>query len=366
MKKTALLLLAVVALIFFTGTVSAEENLTEQILQETLKTVQNLPQDGFDFAQTAEQAAEGELSFTLSGVLSGFLDRLFAEIKDNAQLIVKMLVLSILAGVLCNLQQSMPLAEIAEISFLFCLSAIAGIAASVVADMVELAISTIDALMLFMQSLIPTMGSLAVSAGVGTAMGFYPTLFASMQVFIHLSKSFFMPLIMMITALSVVNAMSNRFHIGRLIDFARQTVKWGIGLLLTVFVGILSIRGFTAGAFGVAGRTVKYALCNFVPLVGGVLAESIEAVLSSVRIIRGAVGVAGVLAALSMCIGPVINMLAVSVLYRFTAGVAEPATDKRIVKLLVDLSGNITLILSIVLMVCVMFIISVSMLCLLI
>jgi len=110
---------------------------------------------------------------------------------------------------------------------------------------------------------------------------------------------------------------------------------------------------------------VKYALCNFIPLVGGVLAESAEAVIASIRTIRGAVGIAGALAALSLCVAPLVKMLVVSVLYRFAAGVAEPATDQRIVRLLMDLSGNITLILTIVLMVSVMFIISVAMLCIL-
>ena len=52
-----------------------------------------------------------------------------------------------------------------------------------------------------------------------------------------------------------------------------------------------------------------------------------------------------------------------SVLYRFAAGIAEPATDKRIVSLLSDVAGNITQVFVILLMVSVMFIISVAMLC---
>ncbi|MGN1060004.1 MAG: stage III sporulation protein AE, partial [Clostridia bacterium] len=60
---------------------------------------------------------------------------------------------------------------------------------------------------------------------------------------------------------------------------------------------------------------------------------------------------------------PLIKILATSVLYRFAAGVAEPATDKRIVRLLMDLAGNITLIFAILLMVMVMFVISIALLC---
>jgi len=364
MKKLAVIAFALVAVFFLTGSVFATENPTQIIWEDTLARLQEVELSNFNFADMLKQGAEGEFEFSLTGVLQKIKHMIFGELKNNLGLLIKMLVLSVLAGVLCNLQQNMPGDSVGEIGFLVCLSVIAGLSATVVSDMVSLADSTIDSLLLFMQSLMPVVGGLAAS-GTSAVMSFYPLLFLSMQSFTYICKSVFLPLIMVITALSVVNAMSNRFHISRLIEFARQGVKWGIGLLLTVFVGILSIRGFATGAAGLAGRTVKYALCNFVPLVGGVLAESAASIVNSLKVIRSVVGVGGVIAAVGLCAAPLLKMLAVSVLYRFAAGVAEPATDKRIITLLMDLSGNITLVLTIVLMVCVMFIISVAMLCVL-
>ncbi len=342
----------------------AEETQTENILAEVLDEASSIQSPGFDFAGTAQKAASGELSLSFEGMLTSLADLLFDEIKNNLSILIKMLVLAVLAGVLCNLQQSMPGDSIAEISFLACFAVIAGLSVTIVADLMTLATDTIGSLMLFMSSLMPLMSSLVLSARQAAFAGFYPALFASMQGFTAICQHVFLPLITVITALSVINAMSGRFHITRLIDVARQIIKWGIGLLLTVFVGILSIHSFSAFAAGsVAGRTVKYALCNFVPLVGNVLAESAEAVISSVRLIRGAIGITGVLALIFICSAPLVKILAVSVLYRFAAGIAEPATDKRIIRLLMDLAGNITLIFVIILMVSVMFIISIALLC---
>jgi len=364
MRKICVVVFCLVAIFFLTGMVSAEEDPLTIVLEDTMDKLKTVDASGFDFVGTVEQMTEGEWTFSFSSVLQKGLDLLASEIKTNTGLLIKMLILSVLSGVLCNLQQNMPEENTTEIGFLVCLSVIAGLSATIVSDVVGLADKTIDSLLLFMQSLMPVVGSITVD-NPAIAVSFYPALFVSMQSFTYLCKGVFLPLVLVVTALSVINALSHRFHVGRLIEFARQGVKWGIGILLTVFVGILSVRGLNAGATGLAGRTVKYALCNFVPLVGSVLAETTSSVVNSVRVIRRVVGVSGAVAAVSLCAAPVLKILAVSVLYRFAAGVAEPATDKRIIAFFVDLSGNIALVLAILVMVCVMFVISVAMLCLL-
>ncbi len=362
MKK--LFSLVAVLLLACNLSVSAENLPTQDILEETLEQTENVQIPDFNFTQMASQAVSGTLSFSFEGVLETLSDILWGEIKENIAILIKILVLAVLAGVLCNLHQSAPGNSVHEISFLACFAAISGFSVTIISDLSQLASVTMDNMMLFIASLMPVIGGLVASTSELAMTGFYPTLFLAMQAFTAICSRFFLPAITVITALSVINAMSGRFHIARLIAVLRQIIKWSIGLLLTVFVGILSIHSFSAFAAGsVAGRTVKYALCNFVPLVGNVLAESAEAVISSVRVIRGAVGLTGVLALLFLTAIPLIKMLTVSLLYRFAAGISEPATDQRIVKLLMDLAGNITLIFSILLMVSAMFIISIALLC---
>ena len=362
MKK--LFSLLVVLWLTFSLTVSAENLPAQDILEETLKQAEGVQVPDFNFSQMTKQAATGTLSFSFEGILQKFSDIVWGEIKENIAVLIKILVLAVLAGVLCNLHQSAPNTGVHEISFLACFAAISGFAVTIISDLAQLASGTMDNMMLFIASLMPVIGSLVASASQLAMAGFYPTLFLAMQAFTAICNQFFLPAITVITALSVINAMSGRFHITRLIAVLRQIIKWSIGLLLTVFVGILSIHSFSAFAAGsVAGRTMKYALCNFVPLVGNVLAESAEAVISSVRVIRGAVGLTGVLALLFLTAMPLIKILTVSLLYRFAAGISEPATDQRIVKLLMDLAGNITLIFAILLMVSVMFVISIALLC---
>lgn len=365
MKKLALALLILFLFCAVLAPIAlAYESPDKQITEQALEAVKTIESPNLSFGETVQNLLSGNVKLSFEGMVQSLLNLLLKEVKENLSTLVKLLVLAILSGILCNLQQSMPESGIGEVAFLACFAGIAGLSVSIIASLSELAAETIDSLMLFIASLMPVLCGLVSSAGQAAMSGFYPVLFLAMQSFVSICQQFFLPLISVVTALSVTNAMSNRFQIAGLITTARNIIKWGLGLLLTIFVGILGIHSFSAFATGsIAGRTVKYALCNFIPLVGSVLAESIEAVIASLKLIKGSIGVTGVLALMTLCILPLLKILTVSLLYRFAAGVAEPATDKRVVRLLSELAGNITLIFSILLMVSVMFIISIALLC---
>ncbi len=361
MKK--ILLVLILFLLALPRPVSAEENpLVQELLQETLTEAGDLSSENFNFSETAEKVASGKLSLSFESILSSLSKLFLGEVKDNIALLVKLLALSVLAGILCHLAPE-DAGGISALSFLACFLGIAGLSASLIANLTQTATETIDKMLLFISSLMPVMSSLVISANVVQA-GFFPGLFAAMQGFSFLCRNLFLPMILVLTSLTVISSLSGRFHIARLIDALTKCIKWGLGLSLTVFVGILGLHTFTAkSAATIAGKTVKYALCNFIPLVGGVLSDSAEAVLAGMSVIRGAVGITGVLALLSFCAAPLLEVLATSFLYRFAAGAIEPATDKRIVTFLSALAESITLIFSILLMVTVMFILSLSLLC---
>ncbi len=341
-----------------------DEEIQESLLEETVKQIEGAELLDFNFSETAQTLTDGSWWFDPKEIITRVVNLFFSEFKANLSSMIKIVVISVLAGVLCNLQGAFNKEGVKTISFLACFVVIATLGVSVLAEIINMATGTIDSLNIFMQGLVPAISGIVAASGTSVGQTLSPSLFLCMQLITNLAKNTFLPMILLITALSVVNNISGRFHITRLIDFARQILKWSSGILLTIFIGLLGIQGFSfAFASGVAGKTVKYAICNFIPIVGNVLSDSVEAVCASALVVKNAVGIAGVLALISICALPLIKLLALSLLYRFAAGIAEPVTDKRIVNLLSDLAGNITQTFVILLMVCVMFIISVAMLC---
>ncbi|MBR5157203.1 MAG: stage III sporulation protein AE [Clostridia bacterium] len=338
--------------------------LQQEFLKSTAEQLNSVDLGDFDFLETAQKVSEGTWWLNPKEVLERLADLFFSEFKSNLSSVIKIVIVAVLTGVLCNLQGAFNKEGVKTISFLACFVVISNFAVNILAQIINIAIDTIDRLNLFMQGLIPVLSAVVAAGGTMMGQALSPSLFLCMQLITNLARGVFLPMILLITALSVVNNISGRFHITRLIDFARQLLKWSTGILLTVFIGLLGIQGFSfAFAGGVAGKTVKYAICNFIPIVGAVLSDSIEAVCASTLIVKNAVGITGALALVSICAMPLIKLLTLSLMYRLAAGISEPVTDKRIVNLLSDLAGNITQTFVILLMVCVMFIISVAMLC---
>lgn len=319
----------------------------------------------FRFGDVAADLAQGKWTWNWADMANRLLRLLFEEWRGYLSSFIQMVAVAVLAGMLYSLQASFAGKELGNIGFFACYAIIAGLSIPLVRDALSLATYAIDRMVLFMQALIPPLiTSLAAGGSTAGAAAFSPTLLGVTQLVMLLSKHFFLPLITILAALSAINHMSERFHLTKLAGVCRQTVKWTLGLLMTVFLAVLSMQGLTTSMLdGVAGRTVKYAVGNFIPMVGGVLAESVEAVASSASVVRGAVGVAGMFAVVGMCVGPLIKLLAAVAAYKLAAAVAEPVSDKRVTALLGDLADTVTLLFVIVLVVCVMFIIGVAIMC---
>lgn len=337
---------------------ASAESVEEELLSEVSDRIQ-ISGTNFDFYDEAQKVMEGEDSYSINNIFSKLIDMFFAEIKENIRLLTMLSALCIVSGMLGVMAGE----EASQVCFLACLILIATMSVTVLKNVIETAEIATDNLMLFMQSLIPALSMLSASSDVALSASFHPSLFISMQIIIFACKEWFLPLTLFVSVLSIINTMSTHFHITKLLETCRQIIKWGLGILMTIYIAFLGICGFgQAVHIGVVSKTVKYAIGNFIPLVGGVLSESAETVLSGLYLIKNTIGITGILAILSIALGPLLNVLTTSVIFRLAASICEPATDKRVTKVISDLAGNVSLVFSILLMVCVMFVISIAML----
>ncbi len=348
-----------VIVIFITSSFSATaQSINEDILKGVADTI-DLSGTNFDFYDEAHKIVTGKSSFDANNIFSEIINLLFSEIKENLHLLTKVAALCIISGMLGVIVGE----DASQVCFLACLILITTMSVTVLKNVIGTAEVAIDNLMIFVQSLLPAISALGLGSNMTSAISFHPSLFISIQIIIFACRQWFLPMTLFISVLSVINSMTSHFHITKLLETCRLFIKWGLGILMTIYIAFLGICGFgQAVQAGAVSKTVKYAICNFIPMVGGVLSESAESVLSGLYLIKNAVGIAGILAILAIVIGPLFNVLATSIIFRLAASICEPAADKRVTKVISDLAGNVSLVFSILLMICVMFIISIAML----
>ncbi|MEG2670546.1 MAG: stage III sporulation protein AE, partial [Oscillospiraceae bacterium] len=151
------------------------------------------------------------------------------------------------------------------------------------------------------------------------------------------------------------------FKAERLTKLLGNGVKWGLTIMLTVFVGVVGIQSIAAsGADGLSVKITKFATSNFIPVVGGVLAESVETVLSCSVVIKNSVGVLGIIIMTLIAATPLLKIIATLIIFRLTAAISEPIADPKIVQCITELANSIGLIFSMLAAVTIMFIIVIT------
>lgn len=356
--RPAVIIYVFLLLLFIPQNIFAQTEINEKILHDATDDI-ILKGTNFDFQEKAKAITQGENALESENIFEGIINLFFKFLKENLGLLIKLAVLCVFSGIISVLSEG----DSSKVSYISILALVFSIAFDILKNSLILAETTIDNLLIFMQSLIPSVLMLSSGDAPALAVSFHPALFACIQTIVYISREWFLPMIMFTSVLSAINSMTVRFHITKLLETCNLFIKWGLGLLMTVYIALLSIHGFS-GALqaGTISKTVKYAIASFIPMVGGVLAESAESVLASMSLIRNAIGISGILATLSLSLTPLLNLLAVSVIFRLVASITEPASDQRIIKLISGFASSISLIFSILLAVCVMLIISIAML----
>ena len=118
---------------------------------------------------------------------------------------------------------------------------------------------------------------------------------------------------------------------------------------LLAFTLYLTVGGIFAGTVDSARvRVTKTAISGMIPVVGGIIAEASETVLAGAGLLKGAIGVFGLLGVLALCAYPFLQLGIQYLLYKLTAFLASVIGDTKLCGLIGGLGGAFGLILGMV------------------
>ena len=364
----------------FACNVSAEETVDEAdlLIEEQMKTseMQKITEqfenyadncssklmEDYDPEKIIADAAKGSLKMDMPGFLKKILMYLFDEIFLNINIMIKLVVLVILCAILKNLQTSFLSENVGEMAFYACYIVIISILIVSFNSAMQLGREIIDNIVGFMHATIPVLIALMVSGGNIASGGiFEPVMIAVVEISGTIMKNVFMPLVFFSMILSVIGNISEKIQVTRLISFLKQINGWGLGLILTIFVGIVSLQG-SLGALvdGVTSKTAKFAITAAIPVAGKYLADASETVIACTLLIRNAAGVAAMIGVILMCMAPLMKMFALLLVYKLTCIIIEPISEKRITGCMNELSNSLTHLLGISASVMFMFLITIT------
>lgn len=185
---------------------------------------------------------------------------------------------------------------------------------------------TLNEISVFSGTLQPVLATVLATGGSPTTATALQV--ATMVVFdlvIRLVGTLLVPAACAYLAIVVVDAAAGGGMLRGLADGIKGLTAGALKLILTVFTAYLTIAGGVSGSVDrVALKTAKFAVSGAVPVVGGVISDATETVLSGAALLRGSVGVFGMLCVTAICLLPFVRVGASYLCYKAGAAVLSP------------------------------------------
>lgn len=180
-----------------------------------------------------------------------------------------------------------------------------------------------------MQGLFPLLLTMmaAVGGSAGSAL-MQPAVVAAASAITGFIERVTLPLALAAAMLTMLCRLGEGIRLTRLAALTQQAAAWTLGACFTVFIGVLTTRSVTAAALdGVTLRTAKYALSSFLPVVGGLFADTVDTLIGSSLLVQGALGVTGLMLIAAWALSPLCQTLAAALMYKLAAALMQPVSD---------------------------------------
>lgn len=289
------------------------------------ETIENLV-PGISFRQLVVDILHGEVKLTPTAVM-GILGHFFwGEVWGGGVLLGKILILAIILAILQQISTAFERASTSQVAFYACFLVLTGTVVAALGLALNTGREAVDGMVSFVQALMPVLLTLlAAAGGLTTAALLHPSILATLAVIGTLIKNLVLPLITFSIILSLIDRLSEGFEVSRLSTLFRNLGLALLGVLSTVFLGVLTVQGVAgAASAGVALRTAKYATGAFVPVVGGMLADAFEAVVGTSLLLKSAVGIAGMVLIFFAVAFPALKICALSLVFKLAGAMVQP------------------------------------------
>lgn len=201
--------------------------------------------------------------------------------------------------------------------------------------------------------------ALAAQGGVTESSALYIGTTVFITVLNSLMTTLMIPMIFGYLTFSVAHGAFCDDFLKKAADLIKSLMIWSLKTLLIVFSTYMSITGAVNGSTDLAAlKTAKVVISSAVPVVGGILSDSSEAVLVSMSTIKNAAGIYGILAVLSVFMGPFVKIGIHYLLLRTSAIICGVFGDKQISSLVDSFSSAMSLLLAVIAVGCVLVLIS--------
>lgn len=282
MKIKILLLLIIICIptisLAQTETIEQSEILESQqktlnissFIEEAKKYSSNVYKD-IDFNELFNSAITGNINSKT--IINDILKILGKEIVGSVAVIGSIILIIIIHSIFKSLSEGLENKTISQITYYIQYILIVTLIMTNFSNILIMIKESIQNLVGFMNNLIPILITLMLTTGNIVSANLMQPIILFIITFIgNFITTIIIPLVLIATALGIISKISDKIQIDKLSKFLKSSVVWILGVILTIFVGLISVEGsLSSSVDGITAKTTKAAVSSFIPVVGKIL-----------------------------------------------------------------------------------------------
>lgn len=309
-----------------------------------------------------EMIMPGGEGLKLTTVLAGLLRYVLHEVLYNGKLLVTIVILTVFSMMLETMQTAFERNAVSKVAYSITYMVMIVLAVNSFNVAIGYARDAITGMIQFMMAMVPLLLTLLATMGsVVTVSVLHPVIIFMIHVVGAIIYTVVFPLLFFSAVLHIVSAISDKFKVTQLANVLRNLSVGLMGVMLTVFLGVISVQGATGSVTdGVTMRTAKFITGNFVPVIGRTFSDAADTVVSASLLVKNAIGIAGVVILLFLCAFPAIKILTLALIYNISAAIMQPLGDSPIVNCLQTIGKTLIYVFAAVAAVGLMFFLAIT------
>ena len=221
--------------------------------------------------------------------------------------------------------------------------------------------SVMSSLTEFMQVLLPAFCmALIFSGAMSTAAVFYQIVAAVIFLVENILVYIVVPAVHIYVVMQMLNYMTGGDMISHLTKLLRKIICWSLRIMVAAVAGINIIQNLIAPALDGLKNTAVTKALNMIPGIGGSANAVTSMFLGSAAVIKNGIGAAALIILLILCLGPVIKVAVLMLLYKLTGALVQPISDKRVCGCISSVGDGAALLLQVLVTAMMMFMVTIA------
>ena len=342
----------------------SESSLFESLeLTEIDEVLEPLFEEDFNFSDLVLSLANGTAGSEKESIMEALLSTVAQTFEKSKGSMLSILLLGILSAILSNISDAFESKGSAQVSFYIISLLLAGILLHAMREVSQLGSGVLADLTLFMQTLIPTfIATTAFVSGEGSAAAFYASSLLAIWIVETVLAQVILPLAELFILLNFVNHLLQEDILLPFMELIKSAILFSLKTVLGIIIGIQTIQGLLAPALHTLKASAIHRAVSSIPGIGGGINMVTQTVISSAIVVKNSIGVAGMIFLVLLSVSPVLELLAITAMYKITGAMIGVLSEKKLSACISNMGEGIKLIMKTVVTAMVLFMISIALL----